>query len=91
VFNCAPHTVQSCALEHQLAEPGPPVFVRDNGTNTHIYTYEARATTRLDDAELDGIVTYILEVFPAFGSHMIEGHLKYLGHQIPRLRVQTAY
>ncbi|KAL0562729.1 hypothetical protein V5O48_019352, partial [Marasmius crinis-equi] len=41
--------------------------------------------------ELDTILGHILEIFPAFGRRMILGHLKHLGHHVPRERVRESY
>jgi hypothetical protein len=33
----------------------------------------------------------ILQMFPTFGRRMIDGHLQYLGHHVPRKRLQASY
>ncbi|KAF9050909.1 hypothetical protein BDP27DRAFT_668555 [Rhodocollybia butyracea] len=45
----------------------------------------------LSDDELDAVIGHILEVFPAFGRRMIAGHLRHLGHSVPRARIRLSY
>ena len=45
----------------------------------------------LSDDALDGIVRQIIENFPSFGRRMLNGHLRYLGHRVPRSRLQASY
>lgn len=40
---------------------------------------------------MDAILSHILEIFPAFGRRMIAGHLRYMGHQVPRARIRESY
>ena len=94
VFNCAPRTVRRRALELGLVEPGPPVYVDytdPDGNVTRIYRSSTRATTDISDGELDELMTSILQAFPSLGRRMIDGHLRYLGHLIPRPRIQASY
>jgi hypothetical protein len=94
VFGCAPRTVRRRALELGLVEPGPPVYVdyvNPDGHITRIYRSSTRAMSDIDDEELDKIMVSILQVFPSLGRRMIDGHLRYLGHSIPRPRLQASY
>ena len=94
VFGCAPRTVRRRALELGLVEPGPPVYVDyvdPDGLVTRIYRSSTRAASDIDDEELDRIMASILQVFPSLGRRMIDGHLRYLGHAIPRPRLQASY
>lgn len=74
VFGCAPRTVRRRALELGLVEPGPPVYVDyvdPEGHVTRIYRSSTRATSDIDDEELDKIMASILQVFPSLGRRMI--------------------
>jgi hypothetical protein len=93
IFNCAPRTIRWRALEHQLVKPCPPVYVdyiQEDGSITRIYASNSTSNSLSDD-ELDLVVSYILDAFPSFGRRMIDGHLKHLGHKIPRARVRESY
>lgn len=94
IFNCHPRTIRRRALQYGLVEPGDPVYVdyeHEDGTITRIYRSSSGAVSDLSDTELDEIVGYILTSFPSFGRRMLDGHLKHLGHHIPRARLQSAY
>jgi hypothetical protein len=94
VFNVSARTVRRRALECGLAEPGPPVYVEyeaEDGSISRYYTSSTAPMSDLTDNELDVITLQILNAFPNFGRRMITGHLRYLGHRIPRVRVQDAY
>ncbi|KAF4590092.1 hypothetical protein EYR38_009390 [Pleurotus pulmonarius] len=89
-----PRTVRRRLLEQGLAEPAPPVYVdyeQEDGSITRMYRSSTGGVSDLNDEELDEIVLYILEAFPGFGRRMIDGHLKCLGHRIPRTRIQASY
>lgn len=94
IFNCHPRTIRRRALEHGLVEPGDPVYVdyeQEDGNVLRIYRSSASASSNISDEELDQIMIYILDAFPSFGRRMIDGHLKHLGHRIPRARLQASY
>ena len=94
VFGCAPRTVRRRALEHCLVEPGEPVYVDytdEDGNTVRLYTTASRDQSGLTDEQLDAITRQILEVFPVFGWRMIDGHLKYLRHCVPRRRLEESY
>lgn len=94
IFNCHPRTIRRRALEHGLVEPGDPVYVdyeQEDGSVLRIYRSSTAASSTISDEELDQIMSYILDVFPSFGRRMIDGHLKHLGHRIPRARLQASY
>lgn len=94
VFGCHPRTIRRRALEMGLVTPGAPVYTdyeQEDGTTIRIYRSSAGASSVLSDEELDEIMAYILEAFPSFGRRMIDGHLKHLGHQVPRSRIQASY
>jgi hypothetical protein len=95
VLGCAPRTVRRRALEHGLVDPGPPVYIdlydADNDQTLRTYTSSTPAMATLTDDELDCIIHAILEIFPAFGRRMIEGHLLQLGHRVPRERLRASY
>ncbi|KIK43227.1 hypothetical protein CY34DRAFT_11887 [Suillus luteus UH-Slu-Lm8-n1] len=94
VFGCAPRTIRRRALEYGLAELGPPVYVDytdDEGNTTHFFTAAIGDPSGLTDDELDAITRQILETFPAFGCWMIGGHMKHLGHDVPRRCIQESY
>ncbi|KAG9221975.1 hypothetical protein CCMSSC00406_0009183 [Pleurotus cornucopiae] len=93
-FNVHPRTIRRRVLEQGLAEPGEPVYVdyeQPDGSIARVYRSSTGAVSAIDDEELDGIVLYILDAFPGFGRRMIDGHLKFLGHHIPRSRIQASY
>ena len=94
LFGCAPRTVRRRALEHQFVQPGEPVYVNytdEDGNTVRLYTTASRDQSGLTDEQLDEITRQILEVFPVFGRQMIDGHLKYLGHRVPRRRLEESY
>lgn len=94
VFGCALRTVRCHALEFGLVEPGPPVYVDyvdPDGNVTCIYWSSTQASSDISDQELDEIMISILQVFPSLGWHMIDGHLRYLGHYIPCPWIQASY
>jgi hypothetical protein len=94
IFQCHPRTIRRRGLEHGLVEPGEPVYVdfeQEDGSIIRIYRSFTGAQSDLSDPELDEIVIYILEAFPSFGRRMIDGHLKHLGHRVPRSRLQASY
>ncbi|KAG6906726.1 hypothetical protein DXG01_012416 [Tephrocybe rancida] len=94
VFNCSSRTIRRRALELGIVTPGEPVYVdyeHEDGTIHRIYRSSAGASSTLNDDSLDEIMSYILEAFPSFGRRMIDGHLKHLGHHIPRSRIQASY
>lgn len=91
VLECSSRTVRRRALEHGLVEPCPPVYITyddpDTGECVRLYRSSTAAMSTLSDEELDVILAHILEIFPAFGRRMIAGHLRYMGHQVPRARI----
>lgn len=83
LVGCSACTVHRKALEHGLAEPGPPMyvdFVDENGNETRFYTQASKDHSGLSDDDLDSITRGILEVFPCFGRRIIDGHMRFLGH-----------
>jgi len=96
VFDCSSRTVRRRALERGLVDPCPPVYVEyeDETTGERVRLYrrsDLPSSPSLDDDNLDAIMAQILEIFPAFGRRMINGHLVHLGHTIPRERIRAAY
>lgn len=95
VFGCSSRTVRRRTLENGLAEPCPPVYVTyedpDTGELLRFYQSSTSPMSTLSDDELDTIIWHILEVFPAFGRQMIAGHLRHLGHTVPRSRIRLSY
>jgi hypothetical protein len=94
VFNASARTIRRRALEHGFVEPGDPVYVdfeNDDGTIMRIYTSSTGAQSDLTDQQLDAIMLQILLSFPDYGRRMIDGHLRYLGHRVPRSRIQASY
>lgn len=94
IFDCSARTIRRRALEYGLAEPGPPVYVEyehDDGSIFRFYGSSTGATSNITDDELDLITAQIIDIFPNFGRRMIDGHLKHLGHRVPRSRVQASY
>ena len=94
VFGCHPRTVRHRALEHGLAEAGPPVYVEyedSNGAILRCYNSSTGPQSQLSDSELDDIVFEILKTFPSFGRRMLDGHIRHLGHRVPRARLQESY
>lgn len=94
VFGVHPRTVRCRILEQGLAESGEPVYIdyeQPNGTIARVYRSSTGASSSITDEELDATVLYILEAFPGFGRRMIDGHLKFLGHRIPRSRIEALY
>ena len=94
VFDCGARTIRRRGLEYGIVEPGDPVYIdfeQADGTVTRIYRSSASAVSDLGDDELDGVMASILEAFPTFGRQMIDGHLRHLGHRIPRSRLRESY
>lgn len=95
-FGTSARTVRRRLLEAGLAEPGDPVYVdfMDNdGNEQRYYTGLGHSTAESDlsDDELDGIMEQILAAFPTFGRRMIDGELRFMGHIVPRSRIQASY
>jgi hypothetical protein len=93
-FNCSARTVRRRAIENGLAEPGAPVYVeyeQEDGIRFRVYRSSSGSQSDLSDNDLDEVMLYIITTFPSFGRRMIDGHLKYLGHHIPRSRIQASY
>jgi len=94
VFHCSARTIRRRALEYGLSQPCPPVYVdyeHDDGTTHRFYTSSTAPTSDMSDGELDEITLQIVNTFPNFGRRMIDGHLKHLGHRVPRSRVLASY
>lgn len=93
IFDCAPRTIRRLALQYGLVDAGAPVYVdyaQPDGTVRRIYTSAANRT-HLEEPELDQLILYILDAFPTIGRRMIDGHLKLLGHRIPRAQILASY
>lgn len=94
VFGVSARTVQRRGLEQGIVQPGDPVYVNftsEDGQEFRLYTSSTGSQSDLSDDQLDAIMVQILNSFPTFGQRMIEGHLQYLGHHIPRRRIQESY
>ena len=94
VFNVSSRLVRRHALELGIVEPGEPVyveFIEQDGTAVRYYLSSTSSQSTLSDEDLDAIMTDILNSFPTFGHRMIDGHLKFLGHHVPRKRIQQSY
>ncbi|TDL13372.1 hypothetical protein BD410DRAFT_685902, partial [Rickenella mellea] len=97
VFHCSSRTVRRRMLDYGLSNPGVPVYIEyeaDDGNIVRFYNevqQPPNAAGSLSDNELDIVIRQILEIFPTFGRSMITGHLRYLGHQIPRERIRASY
>ena len=94
VFGVSSRSVRRRALDLGIVEPGEPVYVdfeQDDGTSRHFYTSSTSSLSTLSNKDLDSIMVDILNSFPSFGRQMIDGHLKFLGHHLPRLRIQESY
>lgn len=91
--------VSSCSVRHRamdlgIVKPGEPVYVdfeEEDGTTLQYYTSSTSSLLTLSDEDLDLIMVVILHSFPSFGCHMIDGHLKFLGHHLPQLQIQKSY
>jgi len=46
--------------------------------------------SELSDDDLDDIISQIVKIFPNFGRCMIDGHLRHLGHYVPRSHIQAS-
>lgn len=100
IFGVHPRTVQRRLLEQGIKAPGEPVYVEfevhhEGGVIEIRRQYLGRARTSqvsdLTDAELDAVMTDILRSFPNYGRRMIDGHLRFLGHEVKRRRLQQSY
>ncbi|KAK1223937.1 hypothetical protein PQX77_013176 [Marasmius sp. AFHP31] len=106
-FQCHPRTIRRRALELGLVEPGRPVYTEceneETGQRTRLYntrtTPDSTPTHEEDrvedgsltDQELDKLLCQILQNFPSFGRRMLTGHLRYLGHDLPRERIRDSF
>ncbi|KAK1229293.1 hypothetical protein PQX77_007651 [Marasmius sp. AFHP31] len=106
-FRCHPRTIRRRALELGLVEPGPPVYTEygneETGQSSRVYNApttplgtpaveEDRVEDgSLTDQELDQLLCQILQIFPTFGRRMLTGHLRYLGHELPRERIRDSF
>jgi hypothetical protein len=93
IFDCSAQTICWWALEYGLAEPGAPVYVEyehDDGTMFRFYSSSSGSTSNISDDNLDEITSQIVAIFLNFGRHMIDGHLKHLGHRVPHSQVQAS-
>ncbi|KAG1856404.1 hypothetical protein DFJ58DRAFT_659478, partial [Suillus subalutaceus] len=94
LLGVAPRTVRRRALEHQIVEPGNPVYVEftdDEGETLRYYTSSTAAQSSLPDNELDAIMLQILTQYPRFGRRMIDGQLRHMGVIEPHSRIQASY
>ena len=94
IFNCSACTVRCIALGYGLVVPSLPVYIDyvDEDGETHcFYTSSTGSSSDLSDDDLDSLIFKIVQSFPNFGCRMIDGHLKHLGHHVPRSHVQAAY
>jgi hypothetical protein len=94
IFNCSARTIRRIALGYGLVEPGLPVYVdyvNEDGETHRFYTSSTGSGSDLSDDDLDSLIFEIVQSFPNFGRRMIDGHLKHLGHCVPRSCVQAAY
>ncbi|KAJ7016296.1 hypothetical protein C8F04DRAFT_982155 [Mycena alexandri] len=94
VFGCSARTVRRRALAYGLSQPGRQVHAdtaQPDGTASRSYQSTSRPVSALTDAELDDLLTSILEVFPEFGRRMLMGRLKAAGHHVPRERITASY
>ncbi|KAK7051514.1 hypothetical protein VNI00_004488 [Paramarasmius palmivorus] len=99
-FQCSARTVNRRARDYGLVEPGAPVYVEydDAETGQRVRLYHphgggqrSSSATTLSDDDLDKVIAHILKIFPMFGRRMILGHLRHLGHSVPRERVRASY
>jgi hypothetical protein len=95
VFRTSARTVRRRALDYGLVDAGAPVYVTYEAEDGLTYRYYTSSSTGpmsdLSDEQLDAITYQIIETFPTFGRTMINGHLRFLGHHVPRSRVRESY
>lgn len=100
LFSVSSRTVRRRLLESGLEEPGEPVYVEwtyqtDSGgwcvQRVYLGSSRSNVGSQLSDNDLDNVMRQILESFPHYGRRMIDGHLRYLGHHVPRSRLQQSY
>jgi hypothetical protein len=94
IFHCSSRTIRCIALEYDLVQPGLPVYVdyiHDDGNTYRFYTSSTGNISDLSDDDLDSLIADIVQRFPNFGRRMINGHLKHLGHRVPRSHIQASY
>ena len=81
-------------LDSRLVEPGPLVYVdylHEDGNVSRFYTSSTGSISDLSDDDLDSLIADMVQKFPNLGHHMIDGHLKHLGHCVPHSCVQVSY
>jgi len=94
IFDVSSRSVHCRAVDLGIVEAGEPVYVdfeEEDGTTRRYYTSSTSSLSTLSNEDLDLIMVDILCSFPSFGRRMIDGHLKFLGHHLPRLRIQESY
>lgn len=96
LFACSARSVRRRQVENGIARPGIPVYIQQvspDGTETRTYQSQPShsATSNLTDAELDGLIAAIVQMFPLFGRRMIFGRLKSQGHHVPIARIAASY
>jgi len=94
IFDVSSRSVRRRAVDLGIVEAGEPVYVdfeEEDGTTRRYYTSSTSSLSTLSNEDLDSIMVDILCSFPSFGRRMIDGHLKFLGHHLPRLRIQESY
>lgn len=97
VFDCSARTIRRRALDYGIAQPSPPVYIEyedeETGQRVRLYHPEREQTpsSSMSDIDLDNVMRHILKIFPSFGRRMITGHLRHMGHQIPRERIRASY
>ncbi|KAJ7740477.1 hypothetical protein DFH07DRAFT_751592 [Mycena maculata] len=96
VAGVASRTIRCRALEYGLVDPADPVYVetRDENSGDLVRTYTFSTTapvSSITDEDLDQLMHQILQIFPTFGQHMIDGHLRQLSHHVPTSRVRESW
>ena len=91
-------TIRRRALDAGLVRPAPSIQQRlqplpENAQPVPLDHFHASSPSlSLTDAQLDGLISSILNIFPSFGRRMIAGHLKaFHGADVPQARITASY
>lgn len=95
VFGCNARTIRRRALDYGIAQPGAPICVEQehpDGSTTKQYNSVPQPIQQspLSDAELDSMISGILQQFPKLGRRKLHAQLQVLGQRVPIPRITAS-